>query len=151
MRSKSYNIIHSPEISSQNMSMYIHVKMYKYSKWCKTRLSFAIIYSISLRTNNIQPLTMIISLSHTDKTNINVLTIPKFGNSRQDYRMLPKCANHANQSSWLDSMIVPSSSSLRASAWLLCNSIWFGIELPHSGFLYCSTDDLTCTKSSQQK
>lgn len=72
--------------------------MYKYSKLCKTRLSFAIIYSISLRTNNIQPLTMIISLSHTDKKNIHVLTIPKFGNCRQDYRTLPKCANHANQS-----------------------------------------------------
>lgn len=46
---------------------------------------------------------MIISLSHTDGTNINVLTIPKFGNSRQDYRMLPKCANHANQKQMITS------------------------------------------------
>lgn len=78
------------------MSVYIYVKMYKYSKLCKTGLSFAFIYSNFVRTNNIQPLAMIISLSNTDKT--NVLTIPKFGNSRQEYTTLPKCANHANQS-----------------------------------------------------
>lgn len=46
--------------------------MYKYSKLLKTVYCS---YSISFRTNNIQPLTMIISLSHTNKTNINVLTI----------------------------------------------------------------------------
>lgn len=129
-------------------SVYIHVKMYKYSKLCQTRLSFAINYTISLRTNTIQPLTMIISQHHTDKTNINVLTISKFGNSRQDYRMLPECANHVDQSNWIDSMIVPLVLSTLTPD-IYATAFDFGIKFPHSEFLYCSTNDRTCTKSIQ--
>lgn len=41
-------------------------------------------------------------------------------------------------------------STLKAYTWLSCNSIWFRIKLPHSGFLYCSHNILTCTKKSIQ-